>query len=74
MDFDDLKNLYLKKREQFGVNMYKHISELLIEAKELHHRDWLEKILLSLVITSKVGELSRAKTWRDLYNILLKKK
>ncbi|WXG43727.1 MAG: BsaWI family type II restriction enzyme [Promethearchaeati archaeon SRVP18_Atabeyarchaeia-1] len=41
MDFDDLKNLYLKKREQFGVNTYKHISELLIEAKELHHRDWL---------------------------------
>lgn len=42
MDFEDLKNLYLKKREQFGDNAYKHISELLKEAKEIHKRDWLK--------------------------------
>jgi type II restriction enzyme len=42
MDFEDLKGLYLKKREQLGANTYKHISELLREAKELHREDWLQ--------------------------------
>jgi len=42
MDFEDLKRLYLKKREQLGPNAYKHISELLKEAKELHKQDWLK--------------------------------
>ena len=42
MDFEDLKRLYLKKREQFGIDAYKHISELLKEAKGLHKRDWLK--------------------------------
>ena len=42
MDFEDLKKLYLKKREQFGAEAYKHISELLKEAKELHKQDWLK--------------------------------
>jgi len=36
MNFEDLKNLYLKKKKKFGVNAYKHISELLKEAKEIH--------------------------------------
>jgi len=43
MDFEDLKRLYLEKREQLGGNAYKHISELLRQAKELHKQDWLEK-------------------------------
>lgn len=43
MDFEDLKGLYLKKREQLGANTYKHISELLKEAKELHKQDWLKR-------------------------------
>jgi type II restriction enzyme len=39
--FEDLKRLYLKKKEQLGTETYKHISELLKEAKEIHKKDWL---------------------------------
>jgi len=42
MNFEDLKNLYLKKKEKFGADTYKHISELLKEAKEIHRQDWLK--------------------------------
>jgi len=35
-----LKRLYLKKKEQSGAEIYKHISELLIEAKRIHKQDW----------------------------------
>ncbi len=42
MEFKDLKNLYLKKKVQFGAETYKHISKLLKEAKEIHKRDWLK--------------------------------
>ena len=42
MKFEDLKKLYLKKKEQFGAETYKHISELLKEVKEIHNRDWLK--------------------------------
>lgn len=42
MKFEDLKKLYLEKKEQFGTETYKHISELLKEAKEIHKRDWLK--------------------------------
>lgn len=42
MKFEDLKNLYLKKKEQLGNETYKHISELLAEGKELHKQDWLK--------------------------------
>lgn len=42
MKFEDLKILYLKKKEKFGIETYKHISELLEEAKILHKRDWLK--------------------------------
>jgi len=41
VDFEDLKRLYLKKKEQLGTETYKHISELLKEAKEIHKQDWL---------------------------------
>ena len=40
MDFEDLKRLYLEKREELGSNTYKHISELLRKAKQLHKQDW----------------------------------
>jgi len=36
MKFEDLKRLYLRKRKQFGSKAYKHTSELLKEAKEIH--------------------------------------
>ena len=42
MKFEDLKRLYLKKKEQLGYEAYKHISELLREAKEHHKQDWLK--------------------------------
>ena len=42
MKFEDLKNLYLKKKEQLGAETYKHISKLLKEAKEIHKQDWLK--------------------------------
>ncbi len=42
MNFEDLKRLYLKKREQLGAATYKHISELLKEVKELHKQEWLK--------------------------------
>lgn len=42
MKFEDLKKLYLKKKDQFGAETYKHISELLKEAKEIHKQDWLK--------------------------------
>lgn len=42
MDFEKLKKLYLKKREKLGPDAYKHISELLKEAKKLHKQDWLK--------------------------------
>lgn len=40
MKFEDLRNLYLEKKEQFGAETYKHISELFKEAKKIHKRDW----------------------------------
>lgn len=42
MKFEDLKNLYLKKKVQLGADTYKHISNLLKEAKEIHKQDWLK--------------------------------
>ena len=40
MKFDDLKKLYLEKKQRFGAETYKHVSELLKEAKEVHKQDW----------------------------------
>ena len=42
MKFEDLKDLYLKKKKQFGAETYKHISELLKEMKKIHKQDWLK--------------------------------
>lgn len=42
MKYEDLERLYLEKKKQFGLEAYKHISELLKEAKEIHKRDWLK--------------------------------
>ena len=43
MKFEDLKNLYLNKKKKFGANTYKHVSQLLAEAKEIHKQNWLKK-------------------------------
>lgn len=40
MDFEDLVNLYNNYKEKYGIQAYKHISELLQEAKELHKIAW----------------------------------
>jgi type II restriction enzyme len=42
MQFSDLVKLYEEKKKKFGIETYKHISELLKEAKELHKKDWEE--------------------------------
>jgi len=42
MKFNDLIKLYEKKKEKVGYETYKHISELLDEAKVLHKKDWLK--------------------------------
>ena len=39
MEFEDLVRLYEKKKKIYGTETYKHISELLKEAKEIHKRD-----------------------------------
>ena len=43
MKFEDLVRLYEEKRKEYGSEAYKHISELLKEAKEIHKKDWLKK-------------------------------
>ena len=47
MKFTDLVNLYERKKQEFGIDAYKHISELLREAKELHKKDWLKSPTLN---------------------------
>jgi type II restriction enzyme len=42
MKFEDLKKLYLMKKEQYGIDTYKHVSQLLKEAKVSHKKDWLK--------------------------------
>lgn len=43
MNFKELKDMYIKKKEKFGDEAYRYISELLKEAKEKHEEDWLRK-------------------------------
>ncbi len=43
MNFQDLMILYEKKKTLYGIETYKHISELLDEAKEIHKKDWMKK-------------------------------
>ena len=43
MKFQDLIALYEKKKAMYEVETYRHISELLDEAKELHKKDWMLK-------------------------------
>lgn len=43
MNLQDLIALYEKRKTVHGVEAYRHISELLDEAKELHKKDWLKK-------------------------------
>jgi type II restriction enzyme len=40
--FQDLIKLYEKKKALYGIETYRHISELLDEAKELHKKDWMQ--------------------------------
>jgi len=42
MKLSDLIRMYESKKTEFGIDAYKHISELLSEAKELHRRDFLK--------------------------------
>lgn len=40
IDFEGLKKLYEHKKEIYGINAYKYISELMREAKEIHKEVW----------------------------------
>ena len=40
MNSEDFKELYLQRKSQVGKDVYKQISQLLEEARELHRRDW----------------------------------
>jgi len=40
MKFQDLIKLYEEKKKQYKSEAFRHISELLREAKELHKKDW----------------------------------
>jgi len=42
MKIQDLINLYENKKAKIGDDANLHISEILQEAKELHHKDWLQ--------------------------------
>jgi len=42
LNFQDLIKLYEKKKALYGIKTYRHISELLDEAKELHKKDWMK--------------------------------
>jgi len=42
MKLKDLVEMYEDKKRRFGIETYKHISELLSEAKEVHKRDFLK--------------------------------
>ncbi len=42
MQFKDLIKLYERAKEKFGSDAYRHISELLKDAKQIHKRDWLK--------------------------------
>jgi type II restriction enzyme len=42
MKIKDLIELYEEKRKTYGNEVYKHISELFEQAKDLHHEDWLK--------------------------------
>lgn len=42
MNFKDLAALYEKKKLTYGIETYKHVSELLSEAKSVHHEDWMK--------------------------------
>lgn len=42
MIFRDLLRLFEEKKAKHGIDVYKHISELLKDAKEIHKRDWLK--------------------------------
>jgi len=42
LTFDDLINLWNKYKVKYGDDAFRHVSELLREAKELHYRDFLK--------------------------------
>ncbi len=42
MKLKDLIEMYEDRKRRYGAEAYKHISELLSEAKEVHRRDFLE--------------------------------
>jgi len=44
MKFGDLAKLYAQLKDKYGDEAYKHVSELLREAKEIHKGDFLQSL------------------------------
>lgn len=42
MKFQDLVDLYQQEKIKYGEETFKHISEILTKAKELHKKDWIK--------------------------------
>ena len=42
MTSEDLVALYEKWKKTYGEETFRHVSAILTEAKEVHHKDWLE--------------------------------
>jgi type II restriction enzyme len=51
--FEDLIQLYTKKKELYGIDTYRHISEILKEAKTLHKNYFMT-----------TGKLDHEQSWR----------
>ena len=59
MTFEDLLELYKSKQKEFGKDAYKHISELLGEAKALH------KKILKVMTMNNLGVLLKGKILKN---------
>ena len=71
MTIQDLIKIYETKKKKYGIQAYRHISNVLKEAKELHKKIFpkVKRIKRKLVrveslTTSNLGELLRGKTWK----------
>lgn len=42
MEFEGIKNLYEKYKKKYGNQTYKKISQILVEAKEIHKKDFFK--------------------------------
>jgi len=63
MKIQDLIKLYEEKKKQFGLEAYRHISNLLNEAKGIHKKDFLNSATAKRAIT-KGRQPDHEQSWR----------